>query len=93
MTKRIQTDKVPEGYVLDMDTKDNLNRHWKFRASPVKGGSIAYFNKLSDLVKWSKQVKEIRCMQEGHLTFQEKILNALYSNDISQELADKLLLS
>jgi hypothetical protein len=93
MSKRIQTDKVPAGYDLDMDVKDGMGRSWKFRTSPHRGGVVGYFTSLSELVTWGKQVKEIRDLQDGKQTFKEKVLSAMLTGDISMELGSKILLT
>jgi hypothetical protein len=91
--KRIKNaDKVPEGYVLDMNVTDDLGRNWKYRASPDnKAGSIAYFNNLSEIRKWKTDVKEIRDMQEGKETLREKIYNNMLNGEVGSVVALGLL--
>jgi hypothetical protein len=50
------------GYALHGNVVDSFGRTWKYRISPITGGSIGYFNKLGDLTLWVRQVDEVRCM-------------------------------
>ena len=52
------------GYSLYGNVKDDLGRIWKYQSSHKRGGSIAYFSSLKDLVRWVRQVREVRLMVE-----------------------------
>jgi hypothetical protein len=81
----------PEGYELFMDVKDTLGRSWKFCAAPVGSGSVAYFSKLSDYVRWVRQVEQIRAFARGELSFREKVMVELWSGNMWASVAEKAL--
>ena len=52
------------GYDLTMDVRDTMGRPWKFRATSTTCGPVAYFASLAHLVRWVRQVEEVRLMVE-----------------------------
>ena len=56
-------------YELFMFAVDDLGRKWRYKTSPKKGrGVIGYFNKLSELIKYSDQVQDMANIYDGKLT-------------------------
>jgi len=52
------------GYALAGNIRDNIGRTWKYRAASYTYGAVAYFNSLSDMALWVRQVEEARLMIE-----------------------------
>lgn len=91
--KKLNDYRTPDGYELFMDVRDTLGRSWKLCAAPVRGGSVAYFSKLSDFTRWSKQVEQVRAFGRGELSFREKVLAEVWSGNMSAGVAEKALVN
>ena len=71
MLTKIKTSKVPDGYELFFDHSVEPR---KMIVSHVRGGSILNFNTLTELRLWANEVEDLRAMQNGELTFREKLM-------------------
>lgn len=68
LTKLKQTNiRLPDGYEMFVGGPAKLT------VSHVRCGSILFFNKLSELRKWIRQVNDVRAMANNELTFLEKL--------------------
>ena len=92
MSKIINTNHPPpQGYELFSGVIDTLGRRWRLAAWPIKGGTIAYFNSLSDYLRWTQQVEEVRQLASGKMSRRERMWNAKITGEIPGDLADRML--
>lgn len=55
-------------YDIVMNPLDTLGRRWRMAAWPKRGGTIAFFNSLSEMRQWERQVIDMRRMEQGEPT-------------------------
>ena len=93
MSTKVNTCSVPDGYEVFTNVLDTLGRTHRVCAWPVRGGSIAYFDKLSDMRVWSRQVTDVRKMARGEMAFNERMMVEINTGNIDREVGMRCLSS
>jgi hypothetical protein len=81
----------PNGYVLVKDAIDTQGRHHRLAAWPTCGGSVCFFDILSDYVRWVRDVEDIRKMRDGIQTLKERVFQHMITGDMDADIAVRIL--
>ena len=91
MRKIGQNHHTPDGFELFMDAEDESGQTYKFCVCSIQDGQKLFFDKLTDIRIWKRKVEDERLKAKGLSTLKERIESAINSQDIDEELGQKMI--
>lgn len=88
--QKVLTSKIPSGYEFFIsyknDIPDNFGRLWRMKVSAIKGGGVFFFDRLSEMEKWTREVEYKRQMENGEKTVLERWVEAFHCGELNEEV-------